>query len=225
VTDSRVHHHILTHILDTGHAPDVDQLAAALSLPVPEVEQSLRSLEAGHGLVLHPGSLKVWVIHPFALWPTHFWVTSQRGSWWGNCAWCSLGIAALLKEDVTIATTLGAENEPVEVHVRDGEVVESDLLVHFSVPVARAWENVLYYCGTVLAFRSAPQVDAWCARHRIDKGAVLPIRQVWALARAWYGNHLAPDWRKWTAAEAREILRSVGLTDGFWDVPQSEERF
>lgn len=223
--DGRVHHAILSRVIATGRAPELPELAAALAVPAEEVETSLERLAENHGVVLHPDSARVWVIHPFALWPTTFWVSSRRGGWWGNCAWCSLGIAALLAEDVTIATTLGAEREPVEIHVRGGEVVESGLVVHFSRPVRRAWDNVLYYCGTVLAFRSAPEVDRWCERHGIERGAVVPIGQVWDLARAWYGRHLDPDWQKWTAAEAQEIFDRVGLGGDFWRVPQGSERF
>jgi hypothetical protein len=223
--DALVHHRILSHILDHGHAPDLPELAAALGSTDAAVEASLRRLAENHGLVLHPSSSRIWVIHPFALQPTPFWVSSARGAWWGNCAWCSLGIAALASGDVTIATYLGAEQERIEIHVRDGAVVEDELVVHFSIPVARAWDNVFYYCATVLVFRSEADIDRWCAQHRIDKGAIVPIRQAWELARAWYGNHLAPDWRKWTPAEAQSIFDGAGLTGSFWRVDQTAERF
>lgn len=223
--DSRVHQGILERVIATGHAPETAELARALACSVEEIEAALRRLHENHGLVLHPGSTRVWVIHPFALWPTSYWVTSKRGEWWGNCAWCSLGIAALLGEDTTIATSVGAHAEPIEILVRDGEVVEPELLVHFPLPVSRAWENVLFYCGTVLVFRSEAEIESWCARHGIARGAIVPIGQVWDLAREWYGRHLAPDWRKWSAREAQAIFERAGLRGEFWRVAGGEERF
>jgi hypothetical protein len=224
--DSAVHHEIIETIVATGRAPEAAAIAERVGADVDEVETSLRRLHDGHGLVLHAGSTRVWVIHPFALWPTPYWVTAASGvSWWGNCAWCSLGIAAIVGGDVTIATTIGAETERVTIDVRNGELVDSELVVHFTRPVARAWDNVIYYCGTVLVYRREADVDAWCARHGIERGEVVPLRQVWELARVWYGNHRAADWKKWTPAAAREIFTRVGLTGEFWRIPQGGERF
>ncbi|MFX0073392.1 MAG: alkylmercury lyase family protein [Candidatus Hermodarchaeota archaeon] len=210
--DSLVHHTILKHIIDYGYDPDVLKLSQLLNSSEKIVKDSLDRLVDNHGIVLHPNSYDIWVVHPFALWPTLFWVTSNRGSWWGNCAWCSLGIAALLKEDTEISTRIGGHDEPIEINVVNGEILESDLVVHFSIPVKHAWDNVFYYCGTVLVFRSEDQVDQWCEAHRKNKGVVIPIKTTWELAKKWYGNHLAPDWKKWTVKEAQEIFTSMNLT-------------
>ncbi|CAF4193755.1 unnamed protein product, partial [Rotaria sordida] len=51
--------------------------------------------------------------------PTNFWVESAKGQWWGNCAWCSLGIAAIINEDVTITTTLGGESKQIKFAIKD----------------------------------------------------------------------------------------------------------
>jgi hypothetical protein len=223
--DGDVHHAVLTHLVDHGYAPNVPTLAAILSAGSDEVEASLQRLHEGHGLVLHPNSHRIWIAHPFATAPTNFWVTSPRGRWWGNCAWCSLGVAALIGGEVAIATTLGGEEERVVLHVRDGHVVEKELVVHFSLPPARAWENVVYYCSTVLLFRDAEHVAQWCDAHAIVQGVVVPVAQVWELAKVWYGRHLDRKWRKWTTDEAQEIFDRVGLTGEFWALPRSTGRF
>ncbi len=53
----------------------------------------------------------------------------------------------------------------------------------------------------------------------VDGGATLELPQLWALARAWYGNRLDPAWRPRTRDEAQHILSSVGLRGAFWDLP------
>lgn len=226
--ESRVHHTILSHLVDVGYAPTIDELAMELDETRASTEAALQTLESHHGLVRHPHNGEVWVIHPFATAPTLFWVTSNgpgAGAYWGNCAWCSLGIAALLLGETTISTRLGGHNEEIEIHVRDREVVEDDLLVHFAVPPANAWDNVHYTCDTILVFDSAAAIDEWCEQHGIEKGAVVPIAQVWELAKRWYGCHLDKDWQKWTAAEARAIFEEVGLTGEFWALPSVDETF
>lgn len=223
--DSAVHHDIIETIIAIGRAPLAEEIAQRVGTSVDEVEGSMRRLHDGHGLVLHPDSTRVWVIHPFALWPTPYRVTVGAMSWWGNCAWCSLGIAAIAGRDASIVTTIGAETERVTIEVRDRKLIDSDLVVHFARPVRRAWENVIYYCGTVLVFHRPAEVDDWCERHGIERGEVVPLRQVWELARVWYGRHRDRDWKKWTPEEAQAAFTLVGLTGDFWRIPQVGERF
>ena len=45
---------------------------------------------------------------------------------------------------------------------------------------------------------------------------MLSLEQTWALAQAWYGDRLAPDFRGRTAVQAQEIFRRVGLASSFW---------
>ena len=69
------------------------------------------------------------------------------------------------------------------------------------------------------------QIDRWCERHGLTKGAVVPIDVIWELARTWYGRHLAPDWQKWTPLEAQEILERVGLRGEHWRLDTESDRF
>lgn len=216
--DAAVRHAINRHAVDVGYAPDVRILAARLQASAADIERSLARLNESHGLVLHPNSSRIWIAHPFSFSPTPFWVVAERGVWWANCAWCALGIAAMVEDDARIVTREGGEETSVEVHIRDKMVSESGLAVHFSVPTARWWDNVMYTCGTILFFRSVQEIDDWCNRHRIARGEVLSMDQAWALAQAWYGDYLNTKWRRRSRREAREIFDNLGLTGSFWDL-------
>lgn len=222
---SALHYHIIREILDRGFAPDAALLAERLDLSVAEVEAGLQELEAYHGVVLHPNSSKIWVCHPFSLAPTNFWVTSEQGSWWGNCAWCSLGVTALLQSDCRISTSEGAHGEKLVVEIRDGEIVDPDIWVHFPIPMKNAWDNVIYTCSTMLLFRSPAEVDAWSEKHQIPKGDVQPIRKIWAFAQRWYGRHLDRNWKKWTVAEAKQIFQEFDLQHAVWQLDAQAGRF
>ena len=50
-------------------------------------------------------------------------------------------------------------------------------------------------------------------------GEVLGLRQLEALARAWYGDRLDPDWRPRTRDESQRLLADVGLVGEFWELP------
>ena len=125
---------------------------------------------------------------------------------------------------ITIDTTLGAESRPLTLHA-DGGRVREDLLVHFPMPMTRAWDNVIHFDSLVLVFESPTQIEEWAKRHNIARGDTQPIQRVYDLAAARYGRHLDQDWHKWTLAEAREIFARVGLSGPIWDLPRSAERF
>ena len=190
-TNSNLHYSIIKGIIDNGFAPSVDELSKTLKATKNDIENGLKDLQDYHGVVLHPNETKVWVIHPFSLAPTNFYVRSKKGEWWGNCAWCSLGIAALLKDDVTITTTIGAETKQVEINIINGQIQEKNYFIHFPIPMKNAWDNVVYTCSNMLVFESEEQIDDWTKKHNILKGDVQPIENIWNFSKKWYGNHLS----------------------------------
>jgi hypothetical protein len=68
----------------------------------------------------------------------------------------------------------------------------------------------------MLLFRSEEAIDAWCARHRRPRGAVVPAAQLHRLAAAWYGDRLDPGRRPRDAAASQAVLAGAGLTGPHW---------
>lgn len=225
LTNSTLHFTIIKHIIDTGFAPTIEDLIQIFDTDKESVMKGLYALQEYHGVVLHPHSPKVWAIHPFSLAPTNFYVKSGEGEWWGNCAWCSLGIAALVRGDVQIITRIGAETKQIEINIINGKINEKDLYIHFPIPMKDAWENVTYTCSTMLIFENETQVDTWSKKHNIPKGDIQPIEKIWEFSKKWYENHLHPEWKKWTVQEAKQIFAEYGLTDKIWNLGDSKERF
>ena len=225
LTHGLLHSTILQFIIDHGFGPSAAELALALGTSEDAVSKALVALQDYHGVVLHPHSNRIWVIHPFSLAPTSFVVRTDDRVYWGNCAWCSLGVAALLDRDVTISTVLGADKQQVEIHIQDGELMEPGYVVHFPIPMAQAWDNVTYTCSTMLMFESAQDVARWCDQHRIAQGDIQPLANVWDFARTWYGNHLNPRWEKWNNQQALAIFERFGLTHPVWQIAPSQARF
>ena len=223
--NSLLHHHIIDQIIKQGFAPDIPQLAGLCGLPEAEVREGLIALQEYHGVVLHPNQSRIWVAHPFSLAPTNFTVKAGARLWWGNCAWCSLGVAALIGEDCEIDSTLGAHGEKVTLHVRNGEVLEGELLIHFPIPMEKAWDNVIYTCSTMQLFRDEAQVDDWCRRHNIPRGDVQKVGSFWEFTQEWYGKHRDEDWKKWSVSEAVNMFRKFGLEHEVWHLPVGEGRF
>ena len=212
-------------VIERGFAPESEELADLLDLSVEEVEGGLRALQEYHGIVLHPGSTRIWVIHPFSAAPTNFLVRAGQKEWWAPCAWCALGAAALIGGDVDIVTTLGAAGDQVTVAVGGGQVHGRGFVVHFPVPMRRVWDNVIFSCSNMLMFESEEAVETWTERHRVERGDVQPVEVVWDLAKIWYGRHRDRDWQKWSVEEARQIFSGLGLDGKTWELPESDGHF
>lgn len=178
ITNSNLHYSIIRGIIDNGFAPSVEDLAETLKADKEDIIKGLYELQEYHGVVLHPNEPKVWVIHPFSLAPTNFYVKSNKGEWWGNCAWCSLGVVALLKDDVKITTTVVAETNQIEINIINGEIQEKNYYIHFPIPMKNAWDNVIYTYSNMLIFENEQQVDEWTKKHNIPKGDIQPIEKI-----------------------------------------------
>jgi len=73
--------------------------------------------------------------------------------------WCALGIAALVKGELTVHTRIGGEKEPVQVGVVDGVPLQTGLFGHFADPPRKAWEtfpNLLLVNGMLVLRRWPP---------------------------------------------------------------------
>jgi len=215
----------MKHIIDLGFAPRIDKIAESFYAGRHEIVKALNSLQEYHGVVLHPQSSEIWVMHPFSTSPTSFWIESENGSWWGNCAWCSLGAAVLLASDLTIKTILGGESRQVTVEIKDGEIQNKNLFIHFPIPMVNAWDNVTFTCSTMLIFETVNEIEAWCKRHSMNIGDIQPIDKIWEFSKVWYGNHLNKNWAKWSIDEAKDIFKRFDLNSPIWNMPSDAGRF
>jgi hypothetical protein len=137
-----VRFHVYRHFVETGRAPTIGEIASALDIPLDAVERSLRRLADDHMLVLAPGSLNVWMAHPFSAVPTPYPVETPERRYWANCAWDALAIPALLDVDARTATTCPDCAEPLTLRTRAGQLEATGAVVHFAVPPRRFWDNV-----------------------------------------------------------------------------------
>jgi len=225
VDSGSLHHAIISEFVERGFAPTPAELGARFQASSSEISAALKGLADDHGVVLHPNSDHIWIAHPFSNAPTGFLVRAGDREWWGNCTWCSLGAVQLVGGNVEIVTALGGSGDQVTLRIKDGDLLDTDYVVHFPIKMANAWDNVVYTCSMMLLFENSAQVDLWCQKHSKPKGDVRSVAQIWRFAQEWYGRHLDLDWRKWTAEEAAAMFKKHGLDGPVWDIPEAEGRF
>jgi hypothetical protein len=81
---------------------------------------------------------------PFSGVETLFHVHVQDNIYSANCVWDALGIAAALHTDATIEASDGQSGEPMMLKVRNGQPVAEECIIHFAVPAAQWWDDIIY---------------------------------------------------------------------------------
>jgi hypothetical protein len=143
--ESAVKLNIYETLVRTAHAPDTADVARALAAPRAEVEAAFRSLHQKRLLVPEPGDpFRIRMAPPFSGVPTAFRVVSGSQSWFANCAWDALGIPAALHRDAVVEASDGHTGERITLEVKDGAPVPQPCVIHFAVPAARWWEDIIH---------------------------------------------------------------------------------
>jgi hypothetical protein len=132
-------------IARTTRAPASAEVAAALSASPEEVEAAFERLHQKRLLVPEPGDpSRIRMAPPFSGVETPFRVKVQDKVYYANCAWDALGIPAALHADAIIEAADGHSGEAMRLEVRNGQPVSQPCAIHFAVPAARWWHDIIY---------------------------------------------------------------------------------
>lgn len=129
---------------ETARAPDVDETAVAFSLAPVEAASAYEVLHARHAIFLEPGTHQIRMVNPFSNVETSFRVHVGGKTYFANCAWDSLGIPVALGCDADVEAACAQSGAGIRLLVRDSQVSESDVLVHFLVPFARWYDDLVF---------------------------------------------------------------------------------
>jgi alkylmercury lyase len=144
-TDTDVRLHILNHLLSRGTPPSTAETAARLHITEADAAAAYDRLAAGRVIVFKPGTRDVLMAAPLSGLPTQHVARMADGrSHYGNCVWDALGVIAMLGTDGDLVSSCPDCDTPLELSVRGGVLQPSTAVVHFSVPAARWWEDVVF---------------------------------------------------------------------------------
>jgi hypothetical protein len=143
--DTAVKLNIYETIARTTHAPTSAAVAQALSTTLKEVEAAFERLHKKRLLVPEPGDpSRIRMAPPFSGIETAFRVKAQDRVYYANCVWDALGIPAALHTDAVVEASDGYTGEPMTLVVRAGKPVPQACTIHFAVPAARWWDDIVY---------------------------------------------------------------------------------
>jgi hypothetical protein len=140
----QVRHFVYNHFADTTHPPSVEDTAKHFNISTQEASEYYRELHNHHAIFLEPETLTIRMANPFSGIPTDFKVQANGKTYYANCAWDMLGIPAALHCDAVIEAKFTESNESVRLEIKDGEVTNGGLLVHFPLPFSRWYDDLVF---------------------------------------------------------------------------------
>lgn len=132
-------------IAETGGVPSAADVAGMLGALVAEVEEVYAELAGKRLLVLESGDPgRIRMAPPFSGVKTPFLVRVGKTSYYANCVWDALGVVAALHEDGVVEAADGHTAEPMRLEVSGGRPVPQKCAIHFAVPAARWWDDIIH---------------------------------------------------------------------------------
>jgi len=142
--DAQVRRRVYDSFMVRGESISRTDLASQLGASQAEIDSSLSRLAEAHMLVLQPGSGEVLMANPFSAVPTAFRVLSAQMGWWANCIWDALGVCAMADVDGTVLTSCPDCGEAMTLVVEGSRLRHAEGIVHFAVPAAHWWDNIVF---------------------------------------------------------------------------------
>ncbi|GAC1666989.1 MAG: hypothetical protein PVS3B2_05230 [Candidatus Dormibacteraceae bacterium] len=142
---NKVRLHVLRTAMNGQGVPSASQAAAALGISEEQAVESYRQLAEGHVYVLEPGDpTRLRMANPFSAVPTAHEVNARGKSYYGNCIWDACGIVSLLGGTGEVHTRCPDCGDPMTLAMADRKLVHKEGVVHFSVPSARSWDDIIF---------------------------------------------------------------------------------
>jgi hypothetical protein len=136
---------VLRTTIETTAVPSARETAAILGISGEQGAEAYRQLGDGHVYVLEPADpTRLRMANPFSAVPTGFRVEARGKSYYGNCVWDALGVVSLLGGNGQVNTDCPDCGEALTLVIAGHELVQKDGIVHFSVPAAHWWDDIIY---------------------------------------------------------------------------------
>ena len=142
--DSQIRLFVYRFIIDEGRAPSLNEAADAFGITAGAALQSFHRLTRPHQIVLESGTDRIRMAIPLSAIPTAHRVWIDGRCHYANCAWDSLGVAAMLHADVEIEAPSPDGGESIRYAIRNGRLEAPDnLIISFPRPLRQWFENIV----------------------------------------------------------------------------------
>jgi hypothetical protein len=143
--DWQIRAFIYTFFVANARPPSIAEMARKFNISNDEIRDAYNRLNAAHHIFLEPGTDTIRMAHPLSAVITDYRVQVDNRWLYANCAWDSLGIAAMCHTDAHMEATLPLSRETVTYRIQDGELMaNANWLVHFALPVRQWYDDLIH---------------------------------------------------------------------------------
>jgi hypothetical protein len=135
---------IYQHIAKTTRVPTVEEMADAVGKSTTEIREAYRRLYSNRVLVLKPDEETIRMAPPFSGVATQHRVRAGDKEYFANCAWDALGVLAALHSEGEVFSRCEQSLEPLHISVRKNGPEPEPCMIHFAVPAAHWWDDIVY---------------------------------------------------------------------------------
>lgn len=135
---------IYDHLLAHGLPPSLKVIGKHFGWTTSQAREIVASMKIGKAVVPHPRTGEIWMAGPFAGHRTTFEVHAGNVTWYANCAWDVLGVAAIVGRPAHLRATCGDCGDILDATVSGTQVEPRDYVAHFLLP-AREWYQDLAF--------------------------------------------------------------------------------
>lgn len=142
--DASLRRTIYDACLTRGVVLSIAELSVATAAPSADVRAALARLASSRVIVLQPGSGEILMAPPFSAVPTPFRVETSHHAVYANCAWDAFGVPIMLREPARVEAACGCCGEAIQLPVSPDGPPSADGVMHFAVPAARWWDDLVF---------------------------------------------------------------------------------
>jgi Alkylmercury lyase len=135
---------IYRYVADTARVPTAVDLAPIVRATPAEVRTGFDRMRARRMLVLMDDGETIRMAPPFSGVPTQHAVRTGGKEYFANCAWDSLGILAALHADGAVRSRCEQTLEPIHLTVSRTGPAPEPCVIHFAVPAAQWWADIVF---------------------------------------------------------------------------------
>ncbi|MGA5191613.1 organomercurial lyase [Streptomyces griseoincarnatus] len=189
-----VHQAVLRHFAAVGQAPEPADLAAAAAEASRTVADVLAELGREDFLTLDADG-QIRAAYPFSAVPTPQRLRLPSGvEAWAMCAIDALGVAAMLHQDIAVASSDPVDGRPITVTFTGGSARwEPPEAVVFVGQRAEAGPAATVCCDALNFFADSTTAEAWVRHHPEVHGRITSQAEALRIAEQTFGPLLVQD--------------------------------
>jgi Alkylmercury lyase len=130
--------------IERSTIPSKAELAAALTESDERVTGALGELADAHQLVLALDTGEVLMANPFSAVPTPFVVRIGARSWYANCVWDAMGLAAMIGAPALLDASCGCCGSAMRLAMAQECRDDDARVAHFAIPAAHWWDDIVF---------------------------------------------------------------------------------